>query len=401
MATLFVPPSPTIPRETERPHPLRETINDEISGARTAIQSGHPVLIIDDCASVSASALVTAASVVTNEAVNLISRISGGLIQVAISARRASQFMLHPQRSRHELPAGQPPSAYSKEDWLVSVEARLGVGSGISIADRRTTIRILGSEHPQPGDIARPGHIFPCRCHPGGVVARAAIPEAALDLVVGFGMPDAAVFSYLLGSDGEISSPAEAQSFATSQDIPSIKLSSLISWRLQHEPLVEQVACSELPTHLGNITKIHIFRSLVDNSEQVALVHGVIRPEEPTLVRVHIEDPLNDLIGLHSPHRSRGRLDAALHQIGGASSGVLVYLRPPLGRNALSERLSQPDSSAHPTSRPSTMMEFGVGARILRALGVEAVTILCRTPRSYDILELFGLRVVGYQELLS
>lgn len=372
---------------------------ERIEPARIAIQEGSPALIIDDCSPRGASAVVAAAASVTEDTVNLLARLSGGLLQVALSPERAAAFMLPPLRSRHEVPPSPHDRPGPREEWLVSVEARHGVGSGISIADRRTTIRLLGSEHPQPATLARPGHLFPCRCHPGGVVARAAIPEAALDLITGFGMPDAAVFSYLLDEQGEVSSPAAAQSFAEAHQLPIITLSTLISSRLRREALIEQVATSELPTALGGEMRSHLFRSRVDASEHIALVRGTIYPHEPTLIRVHVEDPIEDLVGSAQPLNSRTRLDCALRQLHQARCGVLVYLRPPLDRHALSARLVDQESRSAATSQTASMMEFGMGAQILRALGVESVIILRRSPRPYDILELFGLRVAGYRDL--
>lgn len=388
--------SPIHPSSPRRP-------SERIEPSRVAIQGGGPVLIIDDCSPRGASAAVAAASSVTDDTVNLLSRLSGGLLQVALSPGRAAAFMLPPLRSRHEVAPSPHDRPGSREEWLVSVEARHGVGSGISIADRRTTIRLLGSEHPQPAALARPGHLFPCRCHPGGVIARAAIPEAALDLVAGFGMPDAAVFSYLLDENGEVSTPAAARTFAEAHHLPVITLSTLISSRLRHESLIEQVANSELPTIHGGETRAHLFRSRVDASEHIALVRGTIHPQEPTLVRVHVEDPIEDLLGSAQPLSSRARLDAALRQLHYSPCGVLVYLRPPLDRHALGASLlnheKAPESRSAAVSQTASMMEFGTGAQILRSLGVESVIILRRSPRPYDILELFGLRVVGYRDL--
>lgn len=408
-ATFGTQSAPMAPEHSEsQPLGNAETpsLFSAIEVARRPIQDGQPIVLIDDCVPEGASAVIAAAGCITDSAVNLLSRLSGGLIQIAISPSRAATLMLHPLRSRHETTPSPLVRATAKEEWLVSVEARHGVGSGISIADRRTTIRLIGSDDPQPGTLARPGHLFPCRCHPGGVIARAALPEAALDLVSGFGMTDAAVFSYLLDASGEIASPAGARAFATEHGIPTVTLSTILSWRLRHERLIEEIASSELPTLLGGELRMHVFRSLVDSSEQVALVKGVIDPHEPTLVRVHVEEPIDDLIGLTDPSErtsSRGRLDAALRCLDDVPRGVLVYLRPALQRAALSTRMLQDNSlpltETSPATTTSSMMEFGIGAQILRALGVEAVTILCRTKRPYEILELFGLRVVGYRQL--
>lgn len=388
--------TPSLTSSSRRP-------SERIEPARVAIQGGGPVLIIDDCSPRGASAVAAAAASVTDETVNLLSRLSGGLLQVALSPERAAAFMLPPLRSRHEVVPSPHDRPGPREEWLVSVEARHGVGSGISIVDRRTTIRLLGSEHPQPATLARPGHLFPCRCHPGGVIARAAIPEAALDLVAGFGMPDAAVFSYLLDEQGEVSNPVSARAFAEAHCLPVVTLSTLISSRLRHESLIEQIASSALPTTNGGELKAHVFRSRVDASEHVALVRGTIQPGEPTLIRVHVEDPIEDLVGSAQPLNSRNRLDTALRQLQQSPCGVLVYLRPPLDRHALSARLLNPErmqgSGPAATQQTTSMMEFGMGAQILRSLAVESVIILRRSPRPYDILELFGLRVVGYREL--
>jgi 3,4-dihydroxy 2-butanone 4-phosphate synthase/GTP cyclohydrolase II len=172
-------------------------------------------------------------------------------------------------------------------------------------------------------------------------------------------MTDAAVFSYLLDDNGEISSPSEAQAFAKKNDIPAIALSTILSWRLRHECLIEQIASSELPTLLGGDLRMHVFRSLVDSSEQVALVKGSIDPNQPTLVRVHVEEPIDDLIGTTSSaylasgnshlSSSRSRLEIALKYLDQAPCGVLVYLRPSLQRYALSTRILETNSPEQPT----------------------------------------------------
>jgi 3,4-dihydroxy 2-butanone 4-phosphate synthase/GTP cyclohydrolase II len=369
------------------------------------IRSGSLFVVLDDLYEGTAIAAAAASSVGFNE-VNALASLSGGLLQVAVSPNRAEQFLLTPQLRL-------PHSDTTPGDWLVSVEARQGVGSGISINDRLTTIRTLGSPSPHASDLVRPGHLFPYRCKVGGVLKRMALPEAALDLVIGQGLPDAAVFSTLLNTNGDRMTLDEAREWGASRGLSIFTLSQIIESRLAKEPLIELIARSQLPVACAGYRggesaqepqfTAHLYRSRVDGTEHVALTHGKVRNDLPVTVRVHVEDPIEDLVGDSRGPSSRSLLQRCITLLAEAEAGVLIYLRqspvePTAPRNHSlgtdeGQRASLRDKAPPSQQRP-LVREYGIGAQILRHLGVSQLTLLTRSARQFDGLKPFGLTVV-------
>lgn len=346
-------------------------------------------ILVDDLSS-SRAALVAPVEDISPTQVNRIIRLSGGLTFVALSQERAAAFML--ATMARPSTSGQHSVVKPLTSQYVSVEAREGITTGISATDRAKTLSILGARIAQPRALVKPGHIFPVETRDGGVLVRTAIPEGALDIVKMSDATDAALFMDLLSTDGTLMNERQARACAERENLPVTTLSDLIRHRLQQEPLVARVAQATLPTTLaGEVTSI-VYRSSMSDIEHVALVKGDVKGDTPVLVRVQSEHTVSDVFGGRSP-ASRAHLQNSLTEIGKRGRGVLLYLRRPfVASNGNSvQQLLDPHTS--PSAR--RMREYGVGAQILRDLGVTRVELLMSTTHLLEGLHSFGITVVA------
>ena len=352
-------------------------------------KTNHIGVLIDDL-SCSRAALVAPVERISADGVNRILSLSGGLTLVALSQERANTFML--ASMARPTTTLDHKVASSSVPHFVSVEAREGITTGISAADRAHTLNILGAQTPQPRALVKPGHIFPVATREGGVLVKAEIPEGALDIARLAGFTDAALYVDLLDKHGELIDADAAQRVAEKEHLPAITLSQLISYRLAHESIVVRVADAALPTTLAGDVRAIVYRSSISDSEHVALVKGDVRAAETVLVRVQAEHTVADVFGGASP-ASRAHLQNSLAAIGLRGCGVLLYLRRPFldSKNSntqqLREEATQPKNAA-------MMREYGVGAQILRDLGITNVELLSGTLRSLEGLSSFGISVV-------
>jgi 3,4-dihydroxy 2-butanone 4-phosphate synthase/GTP cyclohydrolase II len=274
-----------------------------------------------------------------------------------------------------------------------SVEAREGVTTGISAADRATTIRILGADSPQPRELVKPGHIFPVEARSGGVLVKASVPEAALDCVRLAGYTDAALFVDLLDSSGELLTRDEASSWANHHNIPCCSISELVQYRLSHEPLIKRLSEATVPTHVAGEVRVIAYSSSIHDVEHLAIVKGTLSTSQPVLVRVQVENTIADVFG-GTQLLSRVQIQNSLRALAEHGSGVMLYLR----RASLLETPLFGISETHPaTSHASTatttMREYGVGAQILRDLGISTIELLSSTQRTLVGLDSFGITV--------
>ncbi len=356
-----------------------------ISDRLTQFASSKLAVLLDDAGS-GRAVIVAPAHSISEELVNKILTLSGGLTFVAVSPERASAFLLSPMsRSQVSTRAGegQHLSLYT------SVEARSGVSTGISAADRATTLRILGEQTPLPRSLVRPGHIFPVETKVGGVLVRAAIPEAALDVAVLSGFTDAALFMDLLNHSGDVLSVTDARALAQVHDIPLFSISELIQYRVSREQLISRVAEAIIPTKQAGELRAVVYRSALHEVEHIAYVKGSIASESPVLVRVQSENTLADVFGGSQPP-SRKQLHNSLRAIGERGSGIVLYLRKPLitdSSSSANELLSTPNATAQ-------MREYGIGAQILRDLGAGKIELLSSTTRALIGLSSFGISVI-------
>jgi 3,4-dihydroxy 2-butanone 4-phosphate synthase/GTP cyclohydrolase II len=346
-------------------------------------------ILVDDLSS-SRAALIAPTEVISAEHVNKILTIAGGITLVAISPERAAAFLLstmaRPSTSEYlALPT-------SRTSQYVSVEAREGITTGISAADRAKTLQILGARVTQPRALVKPGHIFPVETRSGGVLVKTAIPEGALDIVKMIGATDAALFVDLLDEGGELMSEQQAKACAIREQLPITTLSELIQYRLRQESLVQRVAEAMLPTTLAGEVRAIVYRSHISDIEHVALVKGEVRGDTPVLVRVQAEHTVPDVFGGPSPV-TRSHLQNSLKEFGERGHGVLLYLRRPFmdpkGHSIQHLKDSPPPPSA------TTMREYGVGAQILRDLGVTHVELLTSSTHLLEGLLSFGITVVA------
>ena len=344
-------------------------------------------IVIDDTSSTPHAALVAPANAMSEAVMNRAIGLSGGLPFVAISPERAAAFLL-PSMSRPLTSQGASEHGRASSPQFVSVEAREGISTGISAADRALTVSILGAETPQPRKLVKPGHIFPVETREGGVLVKMAIPEAALDIVTLAGFTDAAFYLDLLGQDGELLSTEKTEELSQRQSLPITTLTQLVEYRLEQEPLVSRIAEAKLPTSEAGEVKAIVYRSRIHDVEHVALVKGDVTTGDPILVRVQAENTIADVFGGDSPP-SRKNLHLALKMIGEREKGVFLYLR----RTNLGLAPHQTPVIAAPAA--AMMREYGVGAQILRDLGVSRIELIAGTPRSMAGLGSFGINIVS------
>lgn len=355
----------------------------------TAFTTTKLGILVDDL-SASRAALIAPTEDISDERVNKILSLSGGLTFVAISPERATAFML--QTMARPATSGQHLPTTSQSSQYVSVEAREGISTGISAADRAKTLSILGAKIPQPRALVKPGHIFPVETRDGGVLVKTAIPEGALDIVKLIGGTDAALFVDLLNPDGSLMNQQQSRELATRESIPVTTLSELIRYRLQQEPLVSRVAEAALPTTLAGEVRAIVYRSRMSDIEHVALIKGDVKGDTPVLVRVQAEHTVADVFGGNSP-TSRSRLQNSLKEIGQRGAGILLYLRRPFLDAKGSSVQHLEEHEAQNSAR--RMREYGVGAQILRDLGVTQVELLTSSIHLLEGLPSFGITVVA------
>lgn len=356
----------------------------------------------DDATTQQHAVLVARGLECTSELVNRLISLSGGLVLVAISQARANAFGLTPMNSvRSNLLEGgfTFKNQTSNNNFLVSVEAREGVTTGISASDRATTIRALCASTPNSRKLIQPGHIFPVQVASGGVLVKNTLIEGAHDLINIVYASDGALFIDLLNSAGELLSAEEQIELSAKYGFPRLGLSSLVRHRLESECLVSKVAQAVLPVQSAGEFKSILYRSTLHNGEHLALVKGDLSGDEPVLVRVQAEQTFTDVFGLgakrdESPEgalSSRQNLHLSLSKIEERGRGVLLYLRR-TQPDYLQSVVSSGQGSTH--NQVTMMREYGVGAQILRDLGVTQVELLTNSRKSLAGVKTFGIDIV-------
>ena len=364
------------------------------------VRDGKMIIVADDEDRENEGDLVCAAAAVTPEMVNFMASHARGLICVALTRERANELNLPPMTDQNTDPQGTA--------FTVSVDAhrRFGVTTGISAFDRAKTIQVMINPESSPEDLRRPGHIFPLRAVPGGVLRRVGQTEASVDLARMAGFPPAGVICEILDQDGTMARRPQLEVFASQHGLRFITVADLVAYRLAKERLVQRVAEAKLPTGAGDF-RIIGYRSPLDEREHVALVTGEIDGLPEILVRMHSECLTGDVFG--SVRCDCGQqLRAAMHRIQREGRGAIVYLKQE-GRgiglhNKLKAYQLQDDGQDTVEANESLgfkpdLRDYGIGAQILLDLGLSSIRILTNNPRKIVGLEGYGLQVTGREPL--
>ncbi|MEV5988219.1 bifunctional 3,4-dihydroxy-2-butanone-4-phosphate synthase/GTP cyclohydrolase II [Streptomyces sp. NPDC052051] len=384
-----------------RTDPLEEYTLDPVEQAIADIAAGRPVVVVDDEDRENEGDLVIAAEKATPEFVAFMMSECRGLICAPMEGDELDRLRL-PQMVEHNTES-------MRTAFTVSVDATgaHGVSTGISAADRATTLRLLAGGTAGPGDFVRPGHIFPLRARPGGVLVRDGHTEAAVDLARLAGLRPAGAIVEIAGADGRMLRLPELVPFAREHGLTIISIADLIAHRRATEPPVRREAEVRLPTAFGEFTA-YGYRSTRDGVEHIALVHGEIGDGEDLLVRVHSECLTGDVF--HSLRCDCGpQLEASLRRIQAEGRGAVVYLRGHEGRGIglLSKlRAYELQERGHDTldanlalGLPADARDYAAGALILRDLGVRGVRLLTNNPDKTDALRRHGLKITGREPM--
>jgi 3,4-dihydroxy 2-butanone 4-phosphate synthase/GTP cyclohydrolase II len=370
---------------TDNAWPSLDSIEDIVA----AIRAGQMVVILDDEDRENEGDLIMAASKVRAEDINFMAKYGRGLICLTLTRDRCEQLRLPLMVSNTDV--------RQTTNFTVSIEAAEGVTTGISAHDRARTVQAAVAPKAQPADLRQPGHIFPLMAQPGGVLTRAGHTEAGCDLARLAGLEPAAVIVEILNEDGAMARRDDLVEFARRHALKIGTIAELIEYRLRTEESVEIIGDSEVETELGAF-RLVCFEDHVNRAVHLALVKGRLDGRKPTLVRVHRQDTLSDVLGLQHANLHRPLRDA-LKLIADEGRGVAVILRPEesardLMRSVQSLERTEPEIGPR-GRRAMDFRTFGIGAQILRALGVRRMRVI-GAPKHMHALSGFGLEVVEY-----
>ncbi len=367
-----------------------------IPEAVAAISRGEIVVVVDDEDRENEGDLIMAAEAATPEKIAFFVRHTSGVICVPLTGERLDELDI-PLMVRDSTNTEAQRTAFT-----YSVDFRHGTTTGISAADRAVTIKSLIDPATRPGDLARPGHIFPLRYSTGGTLKRAGHTEAAVDLARMAGLYPAGVLCEIVNDDGSMARVPDLVGFCREHDLLMISIAELIRYRRQNEKLVKRVAEARIPTEWGDFT-CYVYESLLDGEQHVALVKGAVQGEDDVLVRVHSECLTGDVFG--SLRCDCGiQLDQAMKRIAEEDMGVLVYLRGHEGRgvgighkirayNLQDQGRDTVDANLE-LGLPVDSREYGIGAQILVDLGITTMRYMTNNPAKYGGIEGFGLEIV-------
>ncbi len=366
---------------------------DSVERAIADIAAGRAVVVVDDEDRENEGDIIFAASKATPELMAFTIRYSSGVICVPMPADMLDRL---------EIPLMTPHNKDRlRTAYTISVDARDGVTTGISAADRAHTVRVLADSATEPWEITRPGHVFPLRYREGGVLVRRGHTEAAVDLATLAGLTPAGVLVEVVNDDGTMKRGPELRAFADEHGLAMISIDDLVRYRRRHENLVERVAETRLPTRHGDFTA-YGYRITVDDSEHIALVYGDVSGPEPVLTRVHSECLTGDVFGSHRCDCGP-QLDEALARMVEEGRGVVVYLRGHEGRGiGLVAKLQayQLQDGGRDTvdanldlGLPADARHYGTATQVLRDLGVQSVRLMTNNPDKVANLEDFGIDV--------
>ncbi|MGH8415203.1 MAG: bifunctional 3,4-dihydroxy-2-butanone-4-phosphate synthase/GTP cyclohydrolase II [Gammaproteobacteria bacterium] len=367
---------------------LRHANLDRIEDILTDIRAGKMVILMDDEERENEGDLIMAAEKVRPEDINFMARYGRGLICLTLTPERCRQLRLPLMVSKTNVTRDT--------NFTLSIEAAEGVTTGISAYDRAYTIRTAVKPDAVPEDLKQPGHVFPIMAQPGGVLTRAGHTEAGCDLTRLAGLESSAVIVEILNEDGSMARRPDLEKFANAHGLKIGTIADLISYRLAKEKTVERIAERMVPTEFGEF-RMTVYEDRVNKTVHFALVSGAIEPEQPVLVRVHLQSILSDVVGVRWEDLG-WPLRNALRRIA-SDGGVVVILRQPEDPSMLVERLRghlhDDAKTEEDESGTAVLRTYGIGAQILLDMGVKRMRVLSQ-PKKMHGLSGFGLEVVEY-----
>jgi 3,4-dihydroxy 2-butanone 4-phosphate synthase/GTP cyclohydrolase II len=388
---------PRVPKPALNPQEIQTAIAS-VEAAVEDIRAGKMVILVDDADRENEGDLCIAAEKTTPEAVNFMAKYGRGLICLSMTEPQLRQLNIAMM-----VPDWENTSGFGTA-FTISIEAREGVTTGISAADRAHTIQTAIRDEAKPNDVVRPGHVFPLRARKGGVLRRAGQTEGSVDLARLAGLKPAGVICEIMNDDGTMARMPDLVTFGEKHGIKIVSIADMIQYRLRKEKLVRRSADAVMPTRAGGEFRCVVYENDIDHIDHMALVKGDIGPDDECLVRVHSECLTGDAFG--SLRCDCGeQLDAALKMIDQAGKGVLLYMRQEGRGIGLKNKIRayglQDDEGLDTVQAnerlgfPPDLRDYGVGAQILADLGVRRMKILTNNPGKRAGIEGYGLRIEG------
>ena len=359
-----------------------------VESALIALKEGRGVLLLDDEDRENEGDIIYSVEHLTNEQMALMIRECSGIVCLCLTDAQADKLELPPMVVNN--------NSANQTAFTVSIEAKQGVTTGVSAADRVTTIKTAANPNAKPDDLARPGHVFPLRARPGGVLQRAGHTEAAVDLAVLAGRPPTAVLCEILNEDGSMARVPELIKYKEAFGLKLISIKQLIEYRHSREKLVDRIVSQPFKNAFGDWT-LHLFRSLTDHRIHFALTMGEL-DDSPILVRVQSENALTDVFSAQTPGNSRP-VDAALERIAREGKGVFVYMTHACAGLQIPQSMGTDTDSCQIEPVSMDFRGYGLGAQILYALGLRQIRLLSSSHRRHVALDGYGLHIESFVSL--